>query len=181
MTKHASKLCRLILAVFTLQINLSFADNTRADNLRMFDSTSDPRELAHFLLSSGVDKRGLVVESQNVAGFRVLFEFDSAKITPDALTVIDVLGRALRDPMLAQASFLIEGHTDAIGPASYNLQLSEKRAESVKNYLVQAYGIDEGNLLIEGKGESELMTNISPTNKVNRRVQLRVVPSSGKG
>jgi outer membrane protein OmpA-like peptidoglycan-associated protein len=55
----------------------------------------------------------------------ILFAFDSAEITPEAVAILTTLGRALSDVRLAGDGFLIAGHTDAKGRADYNLRLSE--------------------------------------------------------
>lgn len=150
--------------------------SVRADNIKMFDSASDPQEVARFLSLIGVKTRGLFVDTANVAGFTVNFDFDSAVINPVSLGTVNIIGKALHDPMLVNMRFQIEGHTDATGKEGYNMNLSEKRAESIKNYLVLAYGINEENLVIKGFGESQLIDNIPATDKMQRRVQLRPLP-----
>ena len=67
----------------------------------------------------------------------VNFEYNSAALKQDALIVLDRLADALADQQLAQYDFLIGGHTDAVGSEGYNQNLSERRAQSVKNYLVK--------------------------------------------
>lgn len=67
-------------------------------------------------------------------------------------------------------SFVVEGHTDASGSAVYNYDLSQRRAEAVRDYLVEKHGIDRECLTIRGLGESRPMNGTSPYDAVNRRV-----------
>ena len=71
-----------------------------------------------------------------------LFAFDSAELQFDAGTRLQKLGTLIRrNP---RATFTIEGYTDSIGSEEYNLDLSQRRADSVKQYLVNEMGIDPG-------------------------------------
>ncbi|WP_337269817.1 OmpA family protein [Oryzifoliimicrobium ureilyticus] len=70
-------------------------------------------------------------------------------------------------------SFLIEGHTDAVGSAQSNLVLSDRRAESVARVLTDAYSIPAENMVTQGYGEQYLKVNTSGPNQENRRVTIR--------
>ncbi|KAA0697627.1 hypothetical protein DTW90_19795 [Neorhizobium sp. P12A] len=72
-------------------------------------------------------------------------------------------------------SFLIEGHTDAVGSDQSNLILSDQRAESVANVLTDVYGIPPENLATQGYGEQYLKVNTSGPEQENRRVTIRRV------
>jgi OmpA-OmpF porin, OOP family len=104
--------------------------------------------------------------------FRVLFAFDSAELTPQAREALDRLGAALVSDRLHNYAFIIAGHTDAVGPEAYNLDLSRRRAESVVGYLTQRFDIDRGRLTSEGFGQSRLFDPANPTSGVNRRVEI---------
>jgi len=110
-------------------------------------------------------------EAPNV-DVQILFAFDSAEILPEALPSLNELGKALSDPTLKGASILIAGHTDAKGSADYNLALSQRRAESVKVFLVKTYHIDDGRLAVIGFGEEQLKNKDDPLADENRRVQI---------
>lgn len=70
-------------------------------------------------------------------------------------------------------TFLIEGHTDAVGSAQSNLILSDRRAESVANVLSDVYGIPAENLVTQGYGEQYLKVNTTGPSQENRRVTIR--------
>ena len=104
---------------------------------------------------------------------RVVFEFDSAKLLPAAYPTLNVVAEVMqRNPDLR---LTVEGHTDSVGPADYNLALSERRAESVQAYL-EGRGIAAERLRAEGRGEaSPVASNDDPTGRtLNRRVAFVV-------
>ncbi|MGO7045546.1 OmpA family protein [Rhizobium johnstonii] len=87
--------------------------------------------------------------------------------------VADAISQVLeKDP---SETFLIEGHTDAVGSDQSNLILSDQRAESVANVLSDVYGIAPENLATQGYGESYLKVNTSAPEQENRRVTIRRV------
>lgn len=102
----------------------------------------------------------------------VLFAYDSSEIAPAAAEGLMSLGRALQDPRLAGQKFVIAGHTDAKGAASYNLALSDRRAAAVRTFLVEHFKIAPDNLVARGFGESRLKNPRSPQGPENRRVQV---------
>ena len=83
-----------------------------------------------------------------------------------------LLGRALSDPRLADATFLIGGHTDSKGRADYNRHLSQIRADAVRAFLIASYGIAPKRLTAKGFGESRLKNPANPQGEENRRVQI---------
>jgi len=102
----------------------------------------------------------------------VFFEFNSDRILPRHYTDLDKLGNVLALHM--EEPFSIEGHTDNIGADAYNQTLSEKRAESVKRYLVQSFAIPPGRISIKGYGESQPRTtnDTDQGRRINRRVEV---------
>jgi outer membrane protein OmpA-like peptidoglycan-associated protein len=101
----------------------------------------------------------------------IQFDFDSATVRPESLRAIDNLTRAMRSPELADARFVIEGHTDARGRSDYNLRLSEMRAQRVKDILVHG-GVSPTRLLSVGKGSTEPANPSDPGAAENRRVKV---------
>ncbi len=100
------------------------------------------------------------------------FAFDSYQLTPEAKRVLDNLSQALKRDELANYTFLVEGHTDAVGSERYNMTLSEKRAMAVQSYLVLEHGIALDRIKMTGRGESELLDRDHPESGVNRRVAI---------
>jgi len=111
-----------------------------------------------------MEKKTLVLEGVN-------FEVDKAELTPDSLAVLDKVAASLRD--WPEVKVEIGGHTDASGSAAHNLDLSQRRAESVKAYLVSK-GIDPSRLTAKGYGKTKpIADNKTKEGKAkNRRVEL---------
>ncbi|MBX9752421.1 MAG: OmpA family protein [Roseococcus sp.] len=104
----------------------------------------------------------------------IVFGSGSAVLTPAAMEQLNPLGRALVSTDLAAFRFRIEGHTDTVGPAEENRLLSERRANAVRDYLVERFGIAPTRLVTEGLGESRLLvpTPDETPQQRNRRVQI---------
>jgi outer membrane protein OmpA-like peptidoglycan-associated protein len=104
----------------------------------------------------------------------VRFDFNSAKIGPAAAQTLRSVGIALQSVELAQYRIRIEGHTDSIGSNQYNLKLSERRANSVKQFLIQDNRIAPERLITLGRGKQEpIAENETPEGRQkNRRVEF---------
>jgi outer membrane protein OmpA-like peptidoglycan-associated protein len=102
----------------------------------------------------------------------VLFEFDSTDITPATAESLMTLGRALADPRLASQRFVIAGHTDAKGTRGYNRELSQRRADAVRQFLIEGFQLAPANLVARGFGETRLKNPGDPNSGENRRVQV---------
>lgn len=102
----------------------------------------------------------------------IFFAYKSAEITPEAAAALTPLGQALSDARLAGDAFLIAGHTDAKGSAEYNLALSQKRAEAVRQHLIANFRLDGGKLVAKGMGSQHLKIAGQPLAAANRRVQI---------
>lgn len=105
-----------------------------------------------------------------VIELRINFDFDSAKIRDDMMPILDEAAAILEK---ADRPALLEGHTCNIGPDAYNQGLSERRAQSVKKYLV-GKGIPAVKLGTSGMGESQPKydNNTGEGRKLNRRVEI---------
>lgn len=102
----------------------------------------------------------------------ITFDYDSAEIGAKSLHSVRALGRALTNPELKGSTFVVAGHTDAAGSDAYNQELSERRADSVKRYLMNNYGILGSELVTVGYGKSKLKDPSHPMAEENRRVQV---------
>lgn len=108
------------------------------------------------------------------------FATDSATIEPDSRDQLREIASAARQLDLDGYRLLILGHTDSRGAASYNLDLSERRAKAVKQALVGDYGLPSQALRAEGRGEADLLVDpdlSAPDQALNRRVELRLEPA----
>jgi OOP family OmpA-OmpF porin len=101
----------------------------------------------------------------------VNFDFDSARIRPDAAAILDAAAEALKENSGVQVE--VAGHTDSIGTDEYNQGLSERRAQAVVDALVER-GIDASRLSARGSGESQPVASneTSDGRAQNRRVEL---------
>jgi OOP family OmpA-OmpF porin len=96
-------------------------------------------------------KKAEKVEKERVE-FKVLFDFDKSNIKPEYLPEIQKAAEVLKKNPETPAE--IQGHTDWTGTKEYNLKLSERRANSVKQALVEQFGIDASRLTTKGFGKS---------------------------
>ncbi len=103
---------------------------------------------------------------------QIQFDFDSDWIRPASWETIGVIADALHHPVLLSNVFAVVGHTDAKGSREYNLGLSQRRANAVRNMLISTFRIKPGRLVALGLGEEQLQNQSNPNASVNRRVQL---------
>jgi outer membrane protein OmpA-like peptidoglycan-associated protein len=109
-----------------------------------------------------------------------LFEYDSDVLQASAVGQLQKLGTLIqRNP---RATFSVEGYTDSFGSFEYNLNLSQRRADSVKRYLVEAMGISPVQIQTRGYGATKFRA--SPSGSIdeqspNRRVEIVVHTSEG--
>jgi OmpA-OmpF porin, OOP family len=101
----------------------------------------------------------------------IQFDFDSVRVRPESRQALANLAQALQSPALAGSRFAVEGHTDAKGNADYNLKLSQRRAEAVRDYL-GSQGVATARLTSAGLGDTELANPDAPFAAENRRVRI---------
>lgn len=133
-------------------------DAARAENEELQREIND--------LNAQMTERGLVVTLGDV-----LFETDKSDLRSGSLEHLDKLAAFLN--RYEDRTVSIEGHTDSTGDESYNLNLSERRADSVRSYLTN-HGVDRSRLEASGKGESSPITgnNTAIDRQQNRRVEV---------
>jgi outer membrane protein OmpA-like peptidoglycan-associated protein len=102
----------------------------------------------------------------------ITFDYNSANISAKAQPAVQALGKALSSDDLKGSTFIVAGHTDAIGSDAYNQDLSERRADSIKRYLVDKFGIAGADLVTVGYGKSKPKDPNNPMDPANRRVQV---------
>jgi OOP family OmpA-OmpF porin len=110
-------------------------------------------------------KKSLVLEGVN-------FVTNSSELTPESKSILDDVAQSLKD--WPEVKVEIEGHTDSVADPAYNMDLSQRRAESVRDYL-ESRGIASSRLSAKGYGETRpIASNDTPEGRAkNRRVELR--------
>ena len=105
----------------------------------------------------------------------VVFEFDESTLLPVSTRTLDAVGEVLtRNPELV---IEVAGHTDSIGTEAYNEELSQARAATVRQYLLDRFSLDPNRLVARGYGEARpIADNSTPTGRtLNRRVEFVVI------
>ena len=100
------------------------------------------------------------------------FDFNSAEIRADSLPDVEELGKALSSEALSAYRIVLNGHTDAVGGDAFNQDLSERRAASVRQYLIDVFKISPDRLIAIGYGEERLKNPGVPDAAENRRVEV---------
>jgi OOP family OmpA-OmpF porin len=113
-----------------------------------------------------------VVKAKEIVTFNLLFGFDKSAITDDMVPVLEQAKMILEED--STVNFEVSGHTDSTGPETYNQGLSERRAASVKNWLV-TNGVSAARLETVGYGETRAKydNGTKEGRKLNRRVELQ--------
>ena len=105
----------------------------------------------------------------------ITFDFGSAAIAQTEVARLDGVAKAMERLLKANPAetFLIEGHTDAVGTDEANLGLSDQRSEAVASALTDVFGIPAENLSTQGYGERYLKVQTDSEERENRRVAIR--------
>ncbi|MBE0576433.1 MAG: OmpA family protein [Desulfuromonadales bacterium] len=113
-----------------------------------------------------------VVVAKEIVSFDLLFDFDKSTIKDDMVPVLEQAKMILEED--SAVNFIVSGHTDSTGPEAYNQGLSERRAASVKNWLV-SNGVSAARLEAVGYGETQPKYDNATREgrKLNRRVELQ--------
>lgn len=122
-------------------------------------------------------QRSVTVDMSRRVDITVFFDLNSANLRPDARITLLRLGRALNDPLLADQSFLIAGHTSADGDYDFNVALSHDRANAVRDWLIANGDVSGGRLTANGFGPDLPRTPSNPAAPINRRVEIIALAS----
>jgi OOP family OmpA-OmpF porin len=142
-------------------------------NSIVFSVTYAEEVVKHFIgnlrLAVGApDTRKKMLEQNKWVTHGILFDVNSATIKPGSYGTLKEMANVLKE--YGDLKVKIIGHTDADGADAANLDLSKRRAASVKAALAKEFGIDEGRMETDGKGEGEpIDKNDSPAGKANNR------------
>jgi outer membrane protein OmpA-like peptidoglycan-associated protein len=149
------------------------------------ESTDTEALRAALARETAIDRRFSLAQVRQIAQVRALapavavenitFATGSAAIRPEQARALAKLGDTIRARIAENPReiFLIEGHTDAVGDAAYNLALSDRRAESLALALTEYFGVPPENLVVQGYGEEFLKVDTQRGEEANRRVSVR--------
>lgn len=113
-----------------------------------------------------------IAKTRPAVDLEINFDYNSASISAVAEPQLHNLGKALTSTELNGSIFMLGGHTDAKGSDNYNQTLSERRAKTVKRFLMENYKIPAENLVSAGYGKADLKNKADPNAAENRRVQV---------
>jgi OmpA-OmpF porin, OOP family len=129
--------------------------------------------IGNFRIASGLpDMRNKLITEGKLISYGITFDVNADKIKPESFATIKEIAQVLEDN--PNVKMKVVGHTDSVGDDKSNLDLSKRRAASVKNVLVKDFGIDGARIETDGNGETEpIAKNDSGVNKaLNRRVEF---------
>ena len=133
------------------------------------------------LIGTLIPITGDPIETRSVE-LRIEFHRNSARITEQAGAQLRELGVALTSDALRDSGLAVYGHTDTTGPADYNRQLSEHRAQAVAAFLREHFAIDDARLReVRGYGEERLRADLPPEAAAQRRVEIVVIHERPEG
>ena len=147
------------------------ADAARAaEEARFVDSLRN--RTTRSLSTDEREKIVAIAKTKPSIDLEINFEYNSATIGAKAMSQVTALGQALTSADLKGTTFVLAGHTDAKGGDTYNQGLSEQRADAVKRFLLEKYGIEASKLVTAGHGKTQLKNSANPFAGENRRVQV---------
>lgn len=142
--------------------------------------------LAALAVAGGATAQEVIEKNAIVKGLRapgpvslpVEFDHASATLNQRGRRQAAEMADAMLDREFSGRRFLLVGHTDARGAADYNMHLSLKRANSLRDYLIERFGVPGERIEAEGRGEQEPLRrgDSASAHARNRRVDLRLLP-----
>ena len=155
----------------TRSLSASPADAAKkAEETRFVDSLRN--RPTRSLSTTEREQIATIAQKRPSIDLEVNFEYNSDKIGQKATPQVTNLGQALSSSELKGGTYIVAGYTDAKGGDTYNQGLSERRADAVKRFLAEKYGIEPANLVTVGYGKTHLKNPADPTSGDNRRVQI---------
>ena len=105
----------------------------------------------------------------------IQFNPDTPVIRPESYSLLGRIADALYDPALMSSAFLIVGRTESAGKRDYNLMLSQRRAEAIRDALVSTFRVSSKRLIAVGLGEEQLLDAEHPKAAVNQQALIVTV------
>jgi outer membrane protein OmpA-like peptidoglycan-associated protein len=155
----------------TRSLSAAPADAARAAQQQKFIETLRNRQTRSLTTDERQQIASIAKEKPSI-DLEINFDYNSAEISKTAMPGVTALGKALANAELKDTTFVVAGHTDAKGEEVFNQNLSERRADAIKKYLVENYKIPAANLVTVGYGETQLKNKDTPEAGENRRVQV---------
>lgn len=150
-----------------------YAD-TKFNRLRFsgWDARSWPFITNLKITTASPDTRSKLITEGKLVTYGIIFDVNKADVKSESFGTLKSIADVLKENVSMKVKII--GHTDSDGDASYNLDLSKRRAESVKNELAKNFGIDASRMETEGDGATKpIAKNDTPINKAqNRRVEF---------
>lgn len=147
--------------------------NAKNNVVRFLSSNDNEPYITNVRLAVGQpDMRSKLITEGKLVSYGIYFDVNSDKVKPESYGTLKEISKVLTEN--PDVKIKIFGHTDGDGDAASNLDLSRRRAASVKNELSKNFGIEASRIETDGKGESEpVAPNDTPANKAqNRRVEF---------
>jgi outer membrane protein OmpA-like peptidoglycan-associated protein len=142
-------------------------------NIMRFQIDDAKPFITNFRVAAGLpDTRNKLITEGKLVTYGIYFDVNKDVVKPESYGTLKEIAAALNENPGVRVK--IFGHTDSDGDDAKNMDLSKRRAESVKNELAKTFGVDAGRLETDGKGESQpVAPNDTPANKaLNRRVEF---------
>ena len=122
----------------------------------------------------------MVPELQKLPQFvaEIQFDEDAAVVRPESYRTLGRIADTLTHPSMLGYKFLIVGHTASVGRRDFNLTLSQRRADVIRDVLINTFKISSKRLQAVGLGEEQLLDRARPTAPVNQQTQIATVGSA---
>jgi outer membrane protein OmpA-like peptidoglycan-associated protein len=164
------RIVKALTPITTRSLTLTPADRASTADKKLLDSIRN--RPARSLTPGEREQIAAAAAAKPSIDIEINFDYRSAKISRSAAPAVNTLGRALSSADLKGATFILAGHTDGKGSLAYNQELSEKRVDTVKRYLVDHFKLSPTNLVAVGYGKTKLKNEGDPFGPENRRVQV---------
>ena len=160
----------LLVATFGLYVNMFYVwEGDTAGGSSYFAIAQNILQVLGIIMLVVISRFLVKVEKKTM----IYFAFDEFDIANDELSKLKKILKIINPSSIVY----IVGHTDHVGPNQYNLELSEKRAQAVKNWIIDFSGLNENQFIITFKGESKLLNSgtTSKERSINRRVSVKLL------
>jgi OOP family OmpA-OmpF porin len=157
-----------------LDVPTNIYAGVKFDRMRFsgWDRSSYPYITNLKITTASPDTRSKLITEGKLVTYGITFDVNKADVKPESFGTLKSIADVLKENTSVRVKII--GHTDSDGDDAKNMELSQRRAESVKSELASKFGIDASRMETEGAGESKpVAPNDTPANKaMNRRVEF---------